>query len=994
MKKFSLVPPLLAILLTISIFLVVPLVDHHPLTDQQWLYTSLAAVLAGFLAWWGLQSWQRKHEAAETHQRQLGEGRLRLALEASHGCYFEYTPDFQRGQADPKWMEITGYAPQDLPTGPKIQAFFLNNIHPEDRERVAHDYAAFIEGRSKHWEFECRFRHKSRVWHWLRGIGRAVSRNPNGEVNEIVGIFFDVTKDKEMEENLVMVQAALEAAANAIVITDADAYILWVNKAFCHLTGYGPEEVIGKNPRILKSGKHDDTFYQQMRQTISAGNVWRGELVNRRKDGSFYGEEMTITPVRGKDGGIHYYIAIKQDITERQRRDAELRQAKDFAEAANRAKSAFLANISHEIRTPMNGILGMTGLMLRTTLTPEQREYQRMVRQSSEALMVLIDDILDFSRIEAGQLHLESVDFDPHACLADTLKAISMRAHEKGLELLADVSNDVPHHLKGDPIRLRQVLLNLVGNAIKFTLSGQVQVTVQTESRTAQGVELHFQVQDTGIGIPRDKLQDIFKPFVQADVTMSRKYGGTGLGLAIATRLVELMGGRIWVESERNRGSTFHFTARFSFGPKPEVHEPIRGSTAGVAGLPVLVVDDNEANLALLRKMFIGWEMRPTTVIRGEQAIQEVKKAETENRPFALILIDAQMPGMDGFELARRLREELQVKSPQIIMLSSLDRTMDTSRCQQYGIQSVLMKPITPSDLWDAVVRAINPQVVDTESSTSSTTWLPVTGRRSYRILLAEDNEINQKLATLILKEMGHKVRVVGNGVQAVKAVKEGTFDLVLMDIQMPVMDGLEATQTIRKNEILTGKHIPIIAMTAHAIQGDRERCLEGGMDGYISKPIRPKDVSSTLNTVMDTLSPAPPNGEKDPMDTSAMIPQTTETILNEVELLERFGGNRSRVGRFAQDFTKLCPEMLSDIKNAIQQKDALRLKFSAHKFKGAISVFTCGTAHHLAQELEEMGSGGDLSHAENTYNHLNLAIERLQKELKTYMISSSSEDR
>jgi PAS domain S-box-containing protein len=913
-------------------------------------------------------------------------------------------------QVNKAWTDVLGYTKDELLTQP-----WINLVHPDDREASIAEASKVFQGH-KTMRFRNRCRAKDGSFRWILWTAAAPA---DGQF--FYGTGRDITETKRDEDLLLAQYFVTKVLAEALSLHEAAPQIL---KNICETLEWAAGTVwkLDKKEGILRCVEtwHIPTAnvseFSARTRSITfdrgiglPGRVWQQVdalwIEDVTRDSNF-----PRAPIAAKEGlrsafgfpilladevlGVLEFFShqIRQPDTkllkllsaigsqigqflERTEAEAALRlyagqleSAKQVAEEATKAKSEFLANMSHEIRTPMNAIVGMTELTLGTPLTSEQREYLGTIRDSADALLTLINDLLDFSKIEARKFELDKRDFNLRDTLEDTVRLLAPRAHHKELELGCHIQADLPDRVFGDPIRLRQIVINLVGNAIKFTDKGEVMLYVERQSQSASILDLHFFVSDTGIGIPEEKQQTIFEAFEQADSSTTRKYGGTGLGLSISAALVKLMGGTMWVESKVSQGSKFHFTVVVEISKSEP--EPLTKEVYKLVDLPILVVDDNASNRRILREILTNWHMKPTLASSGTEALSVLAKVDSKNG-FALVLLDFHMPDMDGLAVAEQIRNRFKQQGMKVILLTSAPRPNDVARCRELGICDYLSKPIKQSELFDAIVTAMAEHGRKHELHEGASSFIQAS-ERSLRILLAEDNPVNQTLAIRILERLGHKVQVVNNGREALGRSQVEEFDLILMDVQMPEMDGLEATMAIRAAESVTGEHVPIVAMTAHAMKGDKEKCLSAGMDGYLSKPIRIGELKQAMSEVKKT------------PDTDQSSEQNSFRAIGQLQfLLESVMGDRALLTEMAELWLADSAKQETQIRNGLDSGDSMMVQRAAHALKGSVGTFQASAAQDAASQLEMTAKAADLVGARTAFEWLLTQIDLVRQDLR-----------
>jgi PAS domain S-box-containing protein len=836
-------------------------------------------------------------------------------------------------------------------------------------------------------------------------------RNENKEIVGTFGIARDITEIKhaelQLQESEARFRRIVETAPEAVVILDVDeGRFIQVNPNAEKLFGATSDVLIKchpfeLSPKVQPDGTSSEKRGMEVIAKALSGEVAVFDWVHQNVQGIDIPCEVRLTRLPSVDHNI--VRASITDITDRKRAEQELRKARDDAQQANKAKSDFLANMSHEIRTPMNAIIGMTDLVLDSQLDENQRDYLTTVLDSADSLLSIINQILDFSKIEAGMLELERIDFDLRELIGGTLKVLGFRAHQKGLELEWFIPPEIPNWLHGDPGRLRQVIVNLVGNAIKFTHGGEIYVDVGLESQHDSQVRLKFSIRDTGVGIPKEKMKKIFHSFEQADTSTTREFGGTGLGLAICEQIVELMGGRIWLESQVGEGSTFSFEADFDIALPPVPPQEV----FDLKDIPVLVAEAGHSKRRIMDKTLLTWGADVTSVSAGSQALKFLSQTAVRAERPPILICDVELHDMSGFDLVREIRDNPEFIDLKVIMLTSSSGSGEFRECQRMGITSLLIKPVKQSDLKKALITSLKSAsdsttivLADTETARQSTDDQPH-DLKPLKILLAEDGRANQQMAVGLLNRWGHRVDVAENGEETIDRWRTGSFDVILMDVQMPVMDGLEATRQIRKIEQATNRRIPIVAMTAHAMKGDRERCVAAGMDAYVTKPVRKVELVRAIKSVLGNGHPQSiadqQESDVNPGDQPAAEQNdSTPPVVNYEAALELYGGDEEFLKSIFQTAVSEIQELMPQLDRALEA-NAAEAQRLAHTIKGAARAVEATATQDAAFEVEKAAADEaekndqdqDLTKARELAPQLRNAVAQFLKAVEAYTSDS-----
>ncbi len=919
-----------------------------------------------------LQADIARRQDIETELRESRE-RFALAVDGANDGVWDWNIATGAQYFSARWKQMLGYADHEIEGSYDV---FRSLVHPDDLPRVEQAVTDYLAGTLPGYQLEMRMLHKDGAPRWILSRGR-VLRDATGKPVRMAGSHTDITERKQGEAELARQKEFFESLVQnnpvAIVLLDLEQRITLCNPTFEKLFGYACAEVVGKDLDALLSptaGREQAVAYTQ--QALH-GETVRGIGKRKRRDGSLVDVEILGIPVfvEGRRLGV---LGMYHDIS-------ELVRAREEAEAADKAKSAFLAAMSHEIRTPLNGVIGMTGLLLDTPLTPQQRQFAETIRFSGENLLTIINDILDFSKIEAGKMDLETTDFDLRQVVDNIGALFAERAYHKGLELITAVDPDVPEVLCGDPFRLGQVLTNLVGNALKFTERGEIALRVQVVETHGDSVTLRCAVRDTGIGVTPEQQARLFKPFSQADASTTRKYGGTGLGLVISRRLVEMMGGQIAIDSVPGEGSAFWFTVRMNLG-SPEALKKIVVA-ASLKGVRVLIVDDNATNRAVLHHQVIAWGMLPQSAAGARVALEKLRAAAADE-PFSVALLDMEMPEMDGIQLTSAIRAEPQLAAVKLILLTSVGRIGGEQVVRNLGLDASLVKPIRQSDLYNCLITTLGISAAPVAAAGSASALDQKTEGRNVRLLLAEDNAVNQQVAMFMLQARGYLVDTVANGREAVDALVRAPYDVVLMDCQMPEMDGFEATAEIRQREGFA-RHTPIIALTAHALRGERDKCIAAGMDDYVAKPITPATLFDTLRRWVPRVAaraaamPVTATGDAPfQVKDDAILDRAVLAALRKLQPPNAPDIVASLIDLFLSE----TPGKIQALRDWVERNDAARMMKAAHGLKGSSASVGARKLADVCAQLEAQGKAGDVTGRTDLLAQLDAEFERARAAL------------
>jgi len=927
------------------------------------------------------------------------ERRFRSMVENGSDIITILDADGTRRYVSPTSKRILGYEPEELAGKNPFEL-----IHPDDLPRVLECFAEGIKTPELTMTMEYRTRHKDGSWVHMETVGKNLLDDP--AVAGVVTNARDVTERYLAEEALRFTQFSVDHASDPVFWMGSDARFMYFNDAACCSLGYTREELLAMTVHDIDPDFPAEVWSEQWRNLRERGS-FVVESRHRTKDGRVFPVELTLNYMQFE--GKEYNCAFARDITERKLAETELLEAHQEMEKTNRqlekaikqanllalqaevasvAKSEFLANMSHEIRTPMNGVIGMTGLLMETELSPEQQEYANTIHASADALLSLINDILDFSKIEAGQLELEVLDFDLRTTVEDVADMLAMRADDKGLEFSFLIHPDVPALVRGDPGRLRQILINLTGNAIKFTEQGEVHIRVAVDEETDHEATVRFSVTDTGIGVPLNRRDRLFRSFSQIDASITRRYGGSGLGLAISKQLVDMMGGEIGLESEEGKGSTFWFVVALEKQPKGQKSE--RVLPEDIREARILVVDDHATNRLVFREMLRSWGCRFDEAPDGAQGLEMLNQARENGDPFRIALIDMQMPGMDGKTLGQKIKEAPGLRDTRLVMLTSVGSRGESAELQRIGFAAYLTKPVKFSQLYDCLVTVLGVTVTQEETGKRSQQiitrhTLREEKKRRIRILVADDNVVNQKVALRILQKLGYRADAVANGQEAVTALETIPYDLVLMDVQMPDMNGFEATRLIRDSESRVLRHdIPIIAMTAHALKGDREKCLEAGMNDYLSKPV----TALALNEILEKSLAAGPsatliNPESGPRHAKPVHIPRIQAIAD---------GDLAFEQDLIESYVSQTEQHLKALESSIHERNGKEREHWAHTIKGSSANAGAKGMQEIAQRIEQSRPGAEPAEGLELLSELRSEFERVRRYFKAYLQSRQSD--